>query len=79
MCNTNLSRPESSVACIDYMCGLWVSQDEPDVSIYVFTSELSGLEHKKVLRTAHTVSAASNGRALAHAASTVRQLSTIYL
>jgi hypothetical protein len=61
------------------MCGLWVSQDEPDVSIYVFTSELSGLEHKKVLRTAHTVSAASNGRALPHAASTVRQLSTIYL
>jgi hypothetical protein len=60
---------------------MMVSWDDPDVSRYVFTFELSSLEHKKVLRTNHAASAASNGRltASAHATSTTRQLSTIYL
>jgi hypothetical protein len=81
MRDRNLSRLESSVACIDYMCGRWVSWDEADMSRYVFTSALSSLEHKKVLRTNHAASTASNGRliASAHAVSTMRQLSTIYL
>jgi hypothetical protein len=63
------------------MCGRWVSWDEPDMSRYVFTSGLSSLEHKKVLWTNHAASAASNVHlnASAHAASTTRQLSTIYL
>jgi hypothetical protein len=77
----NLSRSESSVACIDYMCGQWLSWDEPSVSRYVFTSELSSLEHKKVPRTNHVALAASKACpiASAHTASTTRQLSTIYL
>jgi hypothetical protein len=77
----NLSRSECSMACIDYMCGRWVSRDEPDVSRYVFTSGLSYLEHKKVMRTNHATSVAFNGRltASAHVASTTRQLSTVYL
>jgi hypothetical protein len=51
------------------------------VSRYVFTSGLSYLEHKKVMRTNHATSVAFNGRltASAHAASTTRQLSTVYL
>jgi hypothetical protein len=60
--DTNLSWLESSVACIDYMCGRWVSRDDLDMSRYVFTSGLSGLEHKKVLWITHTTSVASNGR-----------------
>jgi hypothetical protein len=43
------------------MRGRWVSQDEPDVSRYVFCSVLSSLEHKKVLQTNHVALAASNG------------------
>jgi hypothetical protein len=81
-CDRNLSRSEYSAVCIDYMCGWWVSCDELDVSrYYVFTSGLSSLVHEKVPRTNHVASAASNGRltASAHAASTTRQLSTIYL
>jgi hypothetical protein len=41
------------------MCGRWVSQDEPDVSRYAFTSKLSSLEHKKVPWTNHAASTAS--------------------
>jgi hypothetical protein len=48
-CYTNLSRSESSVACIDYMCGWWVSRDEPDVSRYVFTSGLEILNSPLLL------------------------------
>jgi hypothetical protein len=59
--DTNLSRSKYVVVCIDYMCGRWVSWDEPEVSRYVFTSGLSCLEHKKVMRTTHATSAASNG------------------
>jgi hypothetical protein len=58
----NLSRLVTLVVCIDYMCGRWVSRDEPDVSRYVFTSELFSIEHKKVLQITQAASAASNGR-----------------
>jgi hypothetical protein len=77
----NLSRSESSVACINYMCGRWVSRDEPDVSRYVFTSGLSSLEHKKVMWTNHAATAASNGRLTtsAHAASTTRKLYYLFM
>jgi hypothetical protein len=60
-CDTNLSRSESSMACIDCMCGWRVSQDEHNMSRYVFTSGLSSLEDKKVHRTTHSATAASNG------------------
>jgi hypothetical protein len=77
----NVSRSESSVACIDYMCGRWVPRDEPDMSRYVFTFEVSPQEHQKVLQKNHAASTASNGclTASAHDASTTRQFSTVYL
>jgi hypothetical protein len=47
----------------------------------VFTSRLSTLVHEKVLQINHAASTASNGHLTtsAHAASTTRQLSTVYL
>jgi hypothetical protein len=49
MLDMNLSRSEYLVEHFDYMCGRWVSQDEPDVSRYVSSFRLSGLQHKKVM------------------------------
>jgi hypothetical protein len=51
------------------------------MSRYVFTSGLSCLEHKKSCRqlTPHQLHLMGISTASAHAASTARQLSTIYL